>query len=70
MPGPVTWYLINSRKSMTEYWSQGDGLLFVITHERREQDQHWIHYQRVDRPDLNYHCLAPAFYHRFVRTAS
>ena len=52
---------------MSETWSNGDGRQFRIVEEIILDGQHWIHYQRVDRPDLAYSCLAAAFYHRFVR---
>ena len=55
---------------MTETWSSGDGRQFRITQEIIKDGEHWIYYQRVDQPDLEYNCLAAAFYHRFVRGAS
>ena len=54
---------------INETYSSADGRKFKIIKQVKDLENVWIYYQRVDTGQ-QYHCLADAFYYRFVRELS
>lgn len=47
-------------------WAAGNMQTFLVTDVVEKNNQVWVYYQRRSDASQKYHCLEPAFVHRFT----